>query len=105
MIESDNCSSQYKSAEDFFTVQPISNQLDAKVVKVFGISEHGKGEMYHIGGIAKNTFRKEIAGGRNLQTSAEMVKFLSEKFADKSSPEYVVREISKEELDETPSIY
>ena len=103
VIESDNCSSQYKSAEHFFTVQQISNQLDAEVVRVFGISEHGKGEVDHVGGIAKNTVRKEIAGGRNLQTSAEMVKFLSEKFADKSSPEYVVRGIGKEEFDEARS--
>ena len=67
-------------------------------LSVFGISEHGKGEVDHVGSIAKDTTRKEIGGGHILQRSSEMVGFLQQKFADKSFPEYMVREISEEEL-------
>ena len=98
VIESDNCSSQYMSAKHFFSIQQLSNQLDSKVLRVFGISEHGKGEVDHVGGIAKNAIRKEIAGGCILQDASGMVDFLEHKFRDNSSPEYIVREITEEEL-------
>ena len=103
VIESDNCPSQYKYAEHFYTIPQLSNELYARVVRVFGILEHGKGELDHVGGIAKNAIRKEIAGGHILQSSSEMVDFLQQKFADKSFPEYIVREIRLEELNEARS--
>ena len=37
-------------------------------------------EIYHVGGIAKNVVRKEIAGGRFLQDASEIVACLHKKF-------------------------
>ena len=57
VIESDNCSSQYKSAAHFLGVQEICDQMQVKVIRVFRIPEHGKGEVDHMGGITKIKIR------------------------------------------------
>lgn len=45
IVESDNCSSQYKSARHFSDMQDLSNRLDKKVIRIYGIAGHGKGEV------------------------------------------------------------
>ena len=52
VIESDNCTSQYKSTAHFHSIQQISNDNNVKIVRVFSIAEHGKGEVDHVGGVA-----------------------------------------------------
>lgn len=53
LIESDNCSYQYKSTEHFDDCQEISNIYQRPVVRVYGIAGHGKGEVDHVGGVVK----------------------------------------------------
>ena len=53
LIESDNCTSQYKSAENFSDLQDLCNSLKIVVVRAFGVAAHGKGEVDHVGGLAK----------------------------------------------------
>ena len=50
VIESDNCTSQYKSAEHFYDLQCIADAIKKKIIRVYGIAGHGKGEVDHVGG-------------------------------------------------------
>ena len=43
LIESDNCSGQYKSSHHFFHLQSLSNQLNKIIIRLYGIAQHGKG--------------------------------------------------------------
>ena len=61
MIESDNCTSQYKSAQHFHDLQEISTKYNRMLVRVFGIAGHGKGEIDHVGGLAEVAIRQAVA--------------------------------------------
>ena len=50
VIESENCSAQYKSAQHFYDIQQISNKYEMSILRVFSIAGHGKGEVDHVGG-------------------------------------------------------
>ena len=98
-IESDNCSSQYKSSEHFHDLQSIANSTKKMLIRVFGIAGHGKGEVDHVGGIAKISIRREIANGACIEDADDMVTFLSSKFGEKTDPNYVVNEVDPKQLD------
>ena len=53
VIESDNYTSQYKSLQHFHDLQEISTKYNRMLVRVFGIAGHYKGEIDHVGGLAK----------------------------------------------------
>ena len=55
LIASDNCTSQYKSVQHFADMQQLANRYDTTVIRSYGIAAHGKGEVDHVGGIAKVT--------------------------------------------------
>ena len=76
VIESDNCSSQYKSVVHFQGIQDLSNKYKSTIICVYSIAKHGKGEVYHVGGIVKTAIRREIAGGEVLLDCDHMVSFL-----------------------------
>ena len=57
IIESDNCNAQYKSAQHFEAIQCLSTTFEIPVVWIFSIAGHGKGEVDHIGGLAKCAIR------------------------------------------------
>lgn len=95
MIESDNCSCQYKSSAHFDSLQRLSDDIGRKIIRVFGIPEHGKGEVDHVGGIAKTAIRREIAAGSFYSDVNDMVAMLREKFESKESPKYVCKVISE----------
>ena len=99
IIESDNCSSQYKSAQHFFDLQEISNENDIFIIRIFGIAGHGKGEVDHVGGLTKIAIRHEIARGDYLDSAADMVDFLIEKFGNCVNPRYSISEISCRDLE------
>ena len=96
IIESDNCSSQYKSCNHFENMQWLSNKFGVAVLRVFGVAKHGKGEVDHVGGLAKTTIRQKIGTGEHFQNAATMVEY----FQDKSNLVYKVREVNISELDE-----
>ena len=87
VIESDNCCSQYKSRTYFESVQQLCNKYNKKVIRAFGIPEHGKGEVDHVGGTAKTTIKRGVATGIHLR-------FVNSKFRDKKDRKYVIREIT-----------
>ena len=53
VIESDNCTSQYKSAEHFDGLVKLATRNNVKIIRIYGVAGHGKGEVDHVGGIAK----------------------------------------------------
>ena len=57
IIESDNCNVQYKSAQHFEAIQCLSATFKIPVVRIFSIAGHGKGEVDHVGGLAKCAIR------------------------------------------------
>ena len=99
IIESDNCSSQYKSTNHFESIQHVANKFNVNVIQVFGIAEHGKGEVDHVGGLTKTTIRRAIASGKILKTASGMVEFLQTYLESTDKLTHKVLEISKSELD------
>ena len=49
VIESDNCSSQYKSAQHFDDLQYICNKIGVPIIRLFSVAGHGKGEVDQVG--------------------------------------------------------
>ena len=49
IIESDNCSSQYKSAQHFDNIQNIYNKTSVSIIFLFSVTGQGKGEVDHVG--------------------------------------------------------
>jgi len=99
VIESDNCSGQYKSAQHFYDIQELSNKLGTPIVRLFSIAGHGKGEVDHVGGLAKCALRRYIGTGGVINTAADCVSFLKNKFGDNSNPT-IVKELQKERIDQ-----
>ena len=100
VIESDNCSSQYKSMHHFHDFQEICNTINKPVIRIYGIAAHGKGEVDHAGGVANVALRQVVAAGRVFGTSKEIVSFLHEKFGSKECPTYNIVEIKQDLLAE-----
>ena len=99
VIGSDYCKCQYKSVEHFADLQNISDKVYVPIIRVFGIAGHRKGEVDHVGGLAKILIRHKIANGGYLEEAADMVQFLGNKFRDYSNPPYHVKEINCKELE------
>ena len=84
IIESDNCSLQYKSVPHFHNLHEICNKYKSKIIiPVYSVAGHGKGEVYHVGGLAKVAIRRQIGAGSFFVNSEDMVEFLNEKFGKK----------------------
>ena len=63
IIENDNCSQQDNSCVHFESIQCMAKDYEFKILCVFGIPEHGKEEVDHVGGVAKTTVQCETAAG------------------------------------------
>ena len=99
LVESDN-GGDYKSSEHFHLVQEYCNEIGIPILRAYGTPEHCKHEVDHVGGIAKAALRRAIASDVFFADVGEMVEHLEEEFGDRNTPKYVVREISKREVDE-----
>ena len=93
VTESDNCSSQYKSAEHFRDLQSIADLRNKNIIRVYGIAGHGKME------VAKISIQRLPSNGALLADAEEMVAFLEKKFQDNSEPEYIIEQIHEKELE------
>ena len=72
--ESDNCTSQCKSAESFYDLPEISNGNEISILRVFGVPGHGKSDGDHVG-------------------ASQMADYLAIRFQDNKNPSYKVKEI------------
>ena len=84
IIESDNFSSQYKSAPHFHHLQDICNKYELKIIHVYSVAGHGKGQVDHVGGLAKVAIRREIGAGPFFANLEDMVEFLNNKLGQKN---------------------
>ena len=99
VIESDNCSSQYKSAGHFYDIQELANGKNIVIIRIYGIAGHGKGEVDHVGGLTKVAVRTEIAAGEFFLDSESMVEFLDKKFRGNQNPLYFFKDIDHNKLE------
>ena len=63
IITSDNCTSQYKSAQHFHHLQTLASELKVKIILTYGIAGHGKNEVDCCGGVVKIKIHSEICKG------------------------------------------
>ena len=98
VMEMDNCASQYKSSVHFDLVQRLADELKCCVIRIFSIPEHGKGEVDHVGGIAKTATRTAFASGEHVADSHSAVALLQERLGKKESPRCFFKDISKDAL-------
>ena len=68
-----------------------------KIVRVYEIAGHGKGED-HVGGMSKVGLRGEVAAGQSFIHTDDMVEFLEQKF-----PNHFFDVISTKELEDRQS--
>ena len=99
VIESDNAN-QYKYTEHFNEIQKICNQENRHIIRVYGIAQHRKGEVDHVGGISKEVIRAAIAKGEVFEGVEEMAGYIQDKFKDKAHPKYNSLVVTEEELGE-----
>ena len=102
VVESDNCTSQYKSRRHFSHMQDMAEETGMTIIRVYGIAGHGKGEVDHVGGIVKTAVRREVANGtKSFYNSYDVVKFVDEKFSsnDDLPTAYIVKEVHVNELE------
>ena len=100
VIESDNCTSQYKSAQHFEDIQEICNSIEVPIIRLFSVACHGKGEVDHVGGLAKVAIRRFIGAGGMVLDADDCLAFLTKKFEEKTNPKFYCRKISVSSLNE-----
>lgn len=96
IIESNNCSGQYKSSTHFHGIQKLVDKYQVPVVRIYGIPEHGKGKVDHVCGIAKTTIRREVANGGTFYSANDIVDHLRSKYGGNENPKYFIEEIKCE---------
>ena len=89
---------QWKCAAHFSDIQNIADTFNSTIIRVFGIPEHGKGKVDHVGGTAKSTIKREIAACEFLIEVKEMVEFLQSKFSASVPPIYIMKEVEEKDL-------
>ena len=99
IIESNNCGAQYKSAEHFDDVQSLADHFDIPIIHVFSIAGYGKGEVDHVGDLAKLAIRRDVGTGGKIFNATDCTNFLQDKFKEKSNPSFVNKEITQETLE------
>ena len=69
------------------------------IFRVFRIAGHGKGEVDHVGGLAKVAIRRHIGTGGFLSNAGDMVEYLQQVCKDKHNPPYHIKEIESTSLE------
>ena len=99
IIESDNCSCQYKCGLHFYHLQQLANEHNIIIIRVYGVPSHGKGEVDHVGGTAKVTAKRLAACGKVFLNAQDIADCLNEKYSEYTSPSYDIDVITEEELE------
>ena len=109
LIQSDNCSSQYKSARHFSHLQKLANSQQKQVLHLWSIAGHGKGEVDHVGGVAKIIIKRAISNDFFYENSSDMVQYLPDKFSNnllyRFLQEVDVKAFEKERAEDSLKVY
>ena len=74
-------------------MQELANKCNTNLIRLYGIADHAKKKLDHVGAVAKISIRREIASNNPLQDATDMVEFVKTKSCDNTSPSYNVKEI------------
>ena len=99
IVTSDNCTGQYKSAQNFFDLQRLANHYECTLIRIYGIAGHGKNEVDAVGGVAKIAICNAIAQGQSFLNADDCVNFLSSKFGKRDAPSYSLHLIETESIE------
>ena len=80
-------------------MQLLANNWNVNIIRIYGIAEHGKGEVDHVGGLAKTAVRRVVAEGDFFADSTDIVDFLTEKLQSSEHLQYIIKEISEKDLE------
>lgn len=97
VIRSDNAG-HFKCAQCFYDLQALSNEYSITIVRVYGTSGHGKGEIDSVGGHLKNAIRKKISTGSYILNTDDCLAALADKFEEYQNPSYCFEKIQAEKL-------
>ena len=76
-------------------MQELANKYNINLIRLYGIADHAKKKLNHVGAVAKISIRREIASNNLLEDATDMVEFVKTKFCDNTSPSYNVKEIDE----------
>ena len=108
LIQSDNCSSQYKSACHFSHLQKLASSQEKQVLCLWSIAGHGKGEVDHVGGVAKIAIKRAISNDFFFENSSDMTQYLSEEFSNNllyRFQEVDVKALKEERAEDSLKVY
>ena len=71
LVQSDSCKSQYKH---FHHLQMLADKKEKQVLRVWTIAGHGRGEVDHVGGVAKIPITNDYF----FDKTSEMVSYWSD---------------------------
>ena len=80
-------------------MQMLANKFQVNVIRIFSIAEHGKGEVGHVGGLAKTTVRRAVAAGEFFNDVGEMVENLDETLHSAEHLQYILKESDEKDLE------
>ena len=66
----------------------VATEYNCRIIRVWSIAGHGKGEVDHVGGLGKVAIRRAIAGGEQLECADDMIDYLEEEFGDRECPRF-----------------
>ena len=67
-------------------------------MRIWSVTGHDKGEVDHVGGIAKIFIRREVVAGQVFTDAEEMCHHMSIQFEGNKTPSYHCKYVSNEEL-------
>ena len=76
----------------------ICNAIEIPIIRLFSVSSHGKGEVGHVGGLAKVAIIRYIGTGGVVLDAGACADFLENKFGQNTNPKFYVKEINADSL-------
>ena len=100
LSNTDNCTSQYKSAQNFFELQCLADQYECTIIHIYDVAGHGKNEVDAVGGVAKIAIGNAVARGQSILDDNDFTVYLNDNFETCDSPSYSVQLTDTEKLNE-----
>ena len=66
------CKSQYKLAQQFHHLQMLVKKKEKQVLRLNSIADHGKGEVDHVGDVAKIFIKRAVSNDYFFDKSPEI---------------------------------
>ena len=80
-------------------IKNLSQKYGLKIVRIYGVPEHGKIEIDCVGGVVKIALRRGVSMGHFFPSASSCIDYLKEPFDNNFDPRYVIKEIYPEALE------